>query len=509
MPRTFNTVEPLLESVGDGLVAVDRSGAITRLSARAEALTGMPAAAARGRHVSEVVRIIDAEDHSVLDDLVARALNGDSVARSPGIRAVIVGNDGGEHAIIDAAVPLRDASGAIDGALLVLRDVGAERASEEERFQLQAQLVVSERMSSMGTLSGGIAHEINNPLSSVLANLTLLEQELPKVLSNSPHSAELLEAVAEAHRGADRVAQIVRGLKVFSRGLDDRRQPLDVAQVAENVLQLVANELRHRARVVREFYPAPHVEASESHIGQVLVNLLLNAAQSLPEGEADRNEVRIVIRPHGAAEVVLEVRDTGAGMPPEVLARVFDPFFTTRPIGSGPGLGLSICHGIITSLNGRIEAESTVGRGSTFRVTLPACAHEPVEAEPRPPRTPRRARILLVEDDALVARAVRRTLGRDHEVVFVEGGREAVKALENETFDLVISDVMMPHMTGMDLHAELQRTHPEMARRMVFLSGGAFTDAAKEFLRRVPNAQVDKPFDPQALRDLVARLLAG
>ena len=500
----YDTVERLLDAMGYALVAIGGAGQVTRLSQRAEALTGLSFADARGKPVAEVVRIVSAEDGTPLDDLVARALGGEVVVRSLSIRAVLVGRQGEEHAILDAAAPFREPAGAMNGALLILRDLDPV---QNERAQLQAQLVVAERISSMGTLSGGIVHEINNPLSSVLANLALLEQELPKVLSKTPHSAELLEAVAEAHRGSDRVAQIVRGLKIFSRGLDERRQPLDIAEVAESVLQVVANELRHRARVVREFYPAPPVDASVSHIGQVLMNLLLNAAQSLPEGQADCNEVRVVIRPNGPTEVVLEVRDTGAGMPPEVLARVFDPFFTTRPVGSGPGLGLSICHGIVTSLGGRIEAESTVGRGSTLRVALPACPTQP-PARATPARAPRRARILLVEDDALVARAVRRTLSREHDVVFVEGGRAALLALENGTFDLVICDLMMPHMTGMDLHAQLQRKRPEMASRMVFLSGGAFTQAAKEFLRRVPNPQVEKPFDPQQLRELVARLLA-
>ena len=503
-----HTIERLLESIGDALIAVDRKGLVTRLSRRAEALTGMSGAEARGKPVSEVVRVVSAEDRGGLEDLVARALRGEAVAR--GGAALLVDKQGVDQPIFDSVVPLRGASGAIDGALLLLHDRRAEHASEEENARLQAHLFFSERMSSMGTLSGGLAHEINNPLSSVLANLALLEQELPKVLPTAPHSTELLEAVAEAHRGADRVAQIVRGLKVFSHGLDERLQPLDIAPIAENVLHLLANELRHRARVVRDFQPVPLVEASESHIGQVLVNLLLNAAQSIPEGEADRNEVRVSIRPNGTAEVVLEVRDTGPGIAPEILAHVFDPFFTTKPVGAGPGLGLSICHGIVTSIGGRIEAQSVLGGGATFRVTLPACRTEAgPPGESSPSQAPRRGRILLVEDDPLVARAVRRTLSRDHDVVFVEGGRAALQALAKERYDLVMSDLMMPEMTGMDLHAELSRTHPDVAQRMVFLSGGAFTDAAREFLRRVPNRQVEKPFNPQELRELVARLLAS
>jgi PAS domain S-box-containing protein len=500
-------LEGLVDSIGDALIAVDCNGRVTRLSRRAEALTGMSADKARGKQLSEVVHIVGAEDRGTLEDLVARALRGEASVRSPGAHALLQAKGGAERAILDTAVPLRDASGAVAGALLVLRDTGPERAAEEERARRQAQLVFSERMASMGTLSGGLAHEINNPLASVLANLSLLGQELSKVLPDTDHTRDLLEAVAEAHRGADRVAQIVRGLKVFSRGLDERRQPLDVGRVAEQILHLLSNELHHRARVVRDFQPAPKVEASEAHLGQLLVNLILNAAQSIPEGKADSNEVRVSVRTAPGGEMVLEVRDTGAGMSPEVLARVFDPFFTTRPVGSGSGLGLSICHGIVVSLGGRIEAESTPERGSAFRVTLPAA-----EGGAAPPRAPsavaRRGRILLVEDDPLVARSVRRTLSRDHDVVLVESGRAALLALAREEFDLVISDLMMPEMTGMDLHAELMRTRPEVARRMVFFSGGAYTEASREFLRRVPNPQIEKPFDPKQLRELIRRLLA-
>jgi len=504
-----DALERLIEAIGDGLVAVDREGRVTRLTPRAEALTGMSAVEAHGKPLSEVVHVVGVEDRGTLEDLVSRALRGEAAARCPGVHAVLVAKGGTQRAILDTAVPLRNGSGEVTGALLVLRDTGPRRAAEEEQARFQAQLVFSERMASMGTLSGGLAHEINNPLASVLANLSLLEQELAKVLPDTEHTRDLLDAVAEAHRGAERVAQIVRGLKVFSRGLDERRQPLSIARVADQVLHLLANELRHRARVVRDFHEAPEVEASEAHLGQVLVNLVLNAAQSIPEGEADKNQVTVSVRRGEAGDVVLEVRDTGAGMRPEVLARVFDPFFTTRPVGSGSGLGLSICHGIVTSLGGHIEAESVLGRGSAFRVTLPAAKSEMrVQQRTPPPSGTRRGRILLVEDDPLVARAVRRTLSRDHDVVFVESGRAALQAIAKEKFDLVISDLMMPEMTGMDLHAELSRTHPDIASRMVFFYGGAFTTAAREFLRRVPNVQVEKPFDPAQLRELIARLLS-
>jgi CheY-like chemotaxis protein len=189
-------------------------------------------------------------------------------------------------------------------------------------------------------------------------------------------------------------------------------------------------------------------------------------------------------------------------MTPDVLARVFDPFFTTRAVGKGKGLGLSICHGIVTAAGGRIEAFSEVGMGSRFRVTLP-----PAEGASPPAKAPaaatRRGRVLLVEDDPLVARAVRRTLGSEHDVTCVEGGRAALAALDGAEFDVILCDLMMPEMTGIDLHAALSQKRPEAAARMVFLSGGAFSEEARAFLSRVQNPQIDKPFEPSHLRDVV------
>jgi nitrogen-specific signal transduction histidine kinase/CheY-like chemotaxis protein len=383
-----------------------------------------------------------------------------------------------------------------------------EAALREERELLVDRLIASERMASLGTLSAGIAHEINNPLASVVANLALLAERISEAAKKPDLLGELRDAIAEAERGADRVAQIVRGLRVFSRGDDERRRIVDLAAVADSALRLTGNELRHRARIVRDFRVAPPVEASEAHLVQVFVNLILNAAQSIPAGDAENNEVRVSIRPGGPGQVIAEVADTGAGMPADVLDRAFDPFFTTRRVGTGIGLGLSICHGIVTSLGGSIEAKSEPGAGSTFRVTLPAARPRAIRDEEPPSHPPGRARILLVEDDPLVSRAVQRILGGEHEVTSVSGGRAALRALATGRYDAIVCDLMMPEMNGMQLHAELSRTNPALLERMAFLSGGAFTEAAREFLDRVPNPRIEKPFDPKTLRELIARLLS-
>jgi CheY-like chemotaxis protein len=258
---------------------------------------------------------------------------------------------------------------------------------------------------------------------------------------------------------------------------------------------------------VTQFESVPAVQGNESRLCQVFLNLLLNAAHAIPEGDAREHEIRVVIREGNTGEVVVEVRDTGMGMTPEVQARIFDPFFTTKAVGEGTGLGLSICHGIIDSMGGRIGVESLPGRGSTFRVHL-GVAGTSVEtrAEPAAVTATTRARILVVDDEPYVTRALQRSLTPEHEVSTVNGARAALKLLEQGSrFDLILCDVMMPGMTGMDLYAELSRSAPDQAQRIVFMTGGAFTPRALSFLQEVSNPKLSKPLDLRQLRNLLAR----
>ncbi len=207
----------------------------------------------------------------------------------------------------------------------------------------------------------------------------------------------------------------------------------------------------------------------------------------------------------------VEVSDTGEGIAPENLSRIFDPFYTTKPVGQGTGLGLAICRGILAGLGGDIAVESELGKGSRFRVTLRA---EGELARPAPPLPPsadapaRRASILIVDDEPLVRTALQRVLGTEHRISVAGGGREALELLRRgERFDLILCDLMMPDLTGMDVHAAALEAFPEQARRVLFMTGGAFTPRARDFLENVPNPCIEKPFDPQALRVLVRACL--
>ncbi|WP_375767575.1 response regulator [Archangium gephyra] len=383
-----------------------------------------------------------------------------------------------------------------------------------ERKQMEARLVRADRMASLGTLAAGIAHEINNPLAFTVANLGHLESDvLPRLKLPGGEQDDVRKLVADAQLGATRVRDIVRQLKMFSRADEQARpEPVDVTRVLESAISMASNEIKHRARLVRDFTDQLVAEANEGRLGQVMVNLLVNAAQAIPEGSVERNEIRVLTRTH-AEGLAIEVRDTGSGIPAENLERLFEPFFTTKPVGVGTGLGLPICQDIVTSFGGRMEVESEVGKGSTFRVILRAAAAVRPSEPPKEAvvvAATRRGRILVVDDEPMIGMAIRRTLQREHEVVALTSAREAQARLTSgEAFDLILCDLMMPEMSGMELHQAVANHSPGLAGRMVFLTGGAFTANARAFLNHVPNHRVEKPFSTQELRGLVQSLLAA
>jgi CheY-like chemotaxis protein len=317
----------------------------------------------------------------------------------------------------------------------------------------------------------------------------------------------LKESLADARGAAERIRGIVRDLKVFSRAEQEKRGPVDIERVMESTLRMASNEIRHRATLVRDYGKIPLVHASESRLGQVFLNLIVNAAQSIREGEADRNEIRISTRLAGN-RVVIEISDTGPGIPAEVMKRLFSPFVTTKPAGVGTGLGLSISHRLITELNGEISAENVPGGGARFRITLPVAqedtAEAPIAAAPASIPTTVRGKILVIDDEPMLVKVVERTLMKDHDVTTVQRAKDALdRIIAGERFDVILCDLMMPEMTGMDFHAEVLERHPQQAAVIIFLSGGAFTPRARSFLDEVPNQSIEKPFAPGDLLALI------
>jgi len=279
-------------------------------------------------------------------------------------------------------------------------------------------------------------------------------------------------------------------------------------------INLAWNEIRHRARLVKEYGDVPPVLANEARLGQVFLNILVNAAQALEVGDAAQNVIRVRATTEGEGQVVVQVSDTGPGISPEILDRIFDPFFTTKPVGLGTGLGLWICQGIVTSLGGQITAESRPGEGATFRVVLPSATS--VEQVATPEATarsvapdPRRLELLVVDDEIAIGRTLAIALADEFEVATATSGRAALAVLAGEQrFDVVLCDLMMPDVSGMDVHERVAWERPELAQRFVFVTGGAFTERARKFVDEVGLPVIEKPFDltklPALLRERAA-----
>jgi PAS domain S-box-containing protein len=389
-----------------------------------------------------------------------------------------------------------------------------------ERKRLQAGLAQADRLSSMGMLAAGVAHEINNPLAYVLSNIEAVSQDLSSLAGEGaapagPARLENLVACAQsALEGVHRIRKISQSLGAFSRVERVALEELDLNLAIGAAVTMARNEVKYRAHLVAEFGHLPAVLASDGKLSQVFLNLILNAAHAIDEGNVNGNRITLRTWADGD-DVFAEVADTGHGIAPENLERIFEPFFTTKQIGAGSGLGLAISKNIVKEFGGDIRVESEVGKGARFIVRLPASATKPgrppdVGVSVKPTDPPVRGRILVVDDEEQIRNALRRLLGQQHEVVAVASGREGKALLEKDpAFDLILCDLMMPEVTGMDLHAWLVAQGSRLARRVVFISGGAFTPSASDYVARVGNLQVEKPFEPSTLRKLVSEMVAA
>jgi PAS domain S-box-containing protein len=489
------------------LFAFDAEGRFTMGEGRGLEALGIAAGSFVGRSLFDVYR-----DSPQIIEHARAALRGEAFTT-----LIHLGASGFQYET--RYTPVRGPDGQVVEVIGVAIDITDRRRAEAALKQSEARLIDADRLASLGTLAAGVAHEINNPLSYVLLNLDLVLRELDARALGAAAvvpCGDLVTRLREARRGVDRVRVIVHDLKAFSRVDTERRGPVDVRRVLDETLEVAANEIRHRARLVRELADVPPVEANASRLGQVFLNLLLNAVQAIAEGDVEHNQITVSIASGEGGRVVVSVRDTGAGIPEDILAHVFEPFFTTKPSGFGTGLGLSICHGIVTSLGGEIAVESRIGAGSVFRVILPGVAaiddaRAASRAESRPsispsipaPRAPR-GRVLVVDDEPVLAAALGRSLEPEFEVEVLGNGREALARLRRDPpFDAVLCDLIMPEMTGMDVHEALKQSDPELASRIIFMTGGTFTRRARDFLASIPNPALDKPFDLTMLEALL------
>lgn len=480
---SFSEAAALFEESPDGIGLV-RDGRWALVNEALASLLGMPAEALIGQPIESGVA---ESDRRVLTSWVADA-------EGATIEVRFLHEDGSPRMI--ALTPVRGQS----EVGVIARDVTGQRREEME-------LLVADRMMSIGALAAGVAHDINNPLSYVLGNLDFLLGELPATLSpDGVATADILEAAAEAREGAERVRRIVSDLRAFARADAGTTRNLDLVRVVESAINMAIVEVRHRARLERRLEPVPPLRANEARLGQLVLNLLLNAAQVMAGSTKEDNLIEVATwEEDGLA--CLSVQDNGPGIPPEVLGRLFDPFFTTKPKGVGNGLGLAMAQAVVNELGGTIDVASEVGVGTRFEVRLPSSSRRSrLRADSTEGSAP--ARVLVADDDPLVCGVLERQLVTDGHAVDVVGSGEAAvgRLAEADGYDVVVCDVSMPGLDGMQLCAWMEAHRPELVARTIFLSGGVSSEVLRRFLNECEALNVDKPFEPAAVSRLVGQL---
>ena len=409
----------------------------------------------------------------------------------------------------------------MDAVTLNIQDLQPRRALQARlvaderdrvRSSMEAGLLRANRLAQVGTLTAGVAHEINNPLAFIESNLDF---SLGMLRGDRPFSVadrtNVVEALQDAIMGGQRIGNVTKQLKVFAH---DEKQ-VDRAVHLQAVCEVSARMVKHRfppdTTLHLNFEPVPPVFADDSRLGQVVTNLLINATHATEQVDR-KGVITMHISQNSAGDVVLDVIDNGSGIPDDALNEVFDPFFTTKVAGEGTGLGLSVSQGIIQGSNGVLSVHHTSEMGTTMRVVLPQSTEgsdiDAYSATPPTASTRDNVHLLLVDDEAALRRALARSLGRSYRVTVCDGPLSALDAIQKkEHYDAVLCDVIMPVMTGEELQRAVAAFDPALADRFVFMTGGAFTQETNAFANRLGEKLLNKPFGPTDVGVALAYLL--
>jgi PAS domain S-box-containing protein len=499
--RWFSTT---LESVGDAVIATDAEERITFMNAVAEAATGWSKEDALQRPLREVFKLV-VPGGKAAETAMSQAIRNGFRAELPH-GSQLTDRLGVSHDVDDSIAPIVDDQGNVLGSVVVFRDITDKRRLEER-------VALAERLASISTMAAGMAHEINNPLAAAVGNLEFAQKRLDELGEEvrtqglpswvTQALSEASEALSDARSAGTRVQGIVRDLKKFSRAEEPTQQALDLPDVLQAALGITRHLVKVGTSVRPHLGTTPLVVANEGRLVQVFANLIANAIQAA--SDPTRHNVDIVTRTDELGRAVVEISDSGEGIRAENLPRIFEPFFTTRRSGQGLGLGLSISQSTITALGGELSVESRPGAGAKFRVVLPAASEERAKPQ-RPSSEPspqRRARVLVIDDEEIVGRTVERILMRHHDVRLETDPRQALSLLAQQSFDIVLCDVTMPQVTGRQVYETVLAGNPELAKRIVFLTGGALSEELEQFLAGLSNIVIHKPFSVDKLLTVV------
>jgi PAS domain S-box-containing protein len=411
---------------------------------------------------------------------------------------------GGTKIFVENSIlPIRNPQGQIIGFRGISRDVTERKQMEEERQQLEQRAQFASRLASVGEMASGIAHEINNPLTGVIGYAQLLLQgDLPDNVRKD------LETIND---GAQRVANVVQRLLAFARQTKPQRKYVDINDIVETTLDLRAYHLQtSNIEVVKQLAPdLPATVADAGQLQQVFLNLIVNAETEM---SLARGHGKLTVKTQRIGDIIrISFKDDGRGIASEKLEKIFEPFFTTRQVGQGTGLGLSVCYGIVSEHNGKIYAESKPGRGATFIVELPIVTQDKQLGLPEP-ETPEQhqkasTRFLVVDDEPLVTQFVSKVLtGEGHIVDSVNRAEDALELVNAKKYRIILLDIKMPGMSGIELYKRLQKMSPSLARKVVFVTGDVMGARTTAFLAKSKLPYITKPFDARQLNSTLDRL---
>lgn len=483
-------------------ITADEQGHIIEFNPAAEQTFGYTRAQALGKPIGDLLHVLDKRQPTGTE---SHAYRSRALLERSGERFEAQGRRADAQSIpIEVSlveIPLRERR----LYTACVRDLTERQRAQAELDRQRRELQQSERLSMLGTLAAGISHELRNPLSVVVSQAKLLE---PEIAADRP-----LARVHSIVRAAERCAAIVRAFLDQSRSGPRRAEQFDIAEIVHSALDLTAHVLRDHsvALDIEHLQTGITVQGDPHQLSQVVLNLVLNAVAAMQDS-SDPKELAIGTRLNAAENVVLlTVRDTGPGIPAELRERIFERFFTTKPVGAGTGLGLAICRDIVSAHGGCIRVDATTQAGAQFRVELPVCRYRERAEIGRADgvRPTGRHRVLVVDDESEVAEVLREILElAGHRVEVAASGESALRLLAAAEFDIVLSDMRMPGMDGAKLYDALCVRHPALARRFALVTGDTLSDHS-EFLRRTAIPCLSKPFEPTQVTELVALLARG
>ncbi len=495
-------VRAIVEAAVDAIVMLDAEDRIVDFNRSAEQIFGQPRDAVLGRAMAAT--LIAPHDRLVYKRGLRKVANAPAKGWDGGrseLEAVRV--DGEVFPVELTVTPVT-----VEGRRLFtafLRDLTETRRAQMEIERQREALYQSEKLTALGSLLAGVAHELNNPLSVVVAQTMLMEE--------TARDKRVIGRAKEIRSAAERCARIVKTFLSMARQQTPEQGAVDLNRLVENGIGLMAYALRTTGiEVVKHLDPAlPEIWGDADQLHQVVANLAINAQQAMMDGPEPRRLTVTTAFDPDSGTIRLTFDDTGPGVPSDMRARIFDPFFTTKPIGIGTGIGLAVCHGVIESHGGTIGIEDAPDGGARFTVTLPPGGHQGAPPEPVPAKVPANGdgrRILVVDDEIEIASALAEILALDGlNVDVADSGPAALDCIAGSDYDLILTDLRMPRMDGPSLYRMLEEHHPHLCDRVIMMSGDTLHVGASDFLRRTGLRIIEKPFDPAEVLRLVSEAL--